>query len=266
MRAAPHVSGNVLSRIAIIGSCITRDLWPILGEAPENLLYVSRTSLPTLFAPTPSGLITPDAPPGDLRPQPYAALVADVRKTALAALVAHRPTHIIFDFIDERFDLISVGGGLVSHTWEMDVSGLLDQPPFASAQTIARASRACDLLWRQGADEMAALLSLTPLRDATVILHETQWATQYRDADAALRPFPADVEILEGRVSSIEAQNARLEAYQTTFARAVPRAVRVRAAEEFCVADVGHRWGLSPFHYVTDYYRDVWRQLRAAGA
>lgn len=265
MRAALHVSGDVLSRIAIIGSCITRDLWPILGEEPENLLYVSRTSLPTLFASAPRGLILPGSPPGDLRTQPYAALVADVRKTALAALVAHRPTHVIFDFIDERFDLISVGGGLVAHTWEMDVSGLLDQPPFAAAQTIARASRACDLLWRHGAEEMAAFLSLTPLRDAIVVLHETRWATHYRDVDAVLRPFPPDIEILEGRSTGIETQNSRLEDYQAAFAGAVPRAVRVRAAQEYCVADVGHRWGLSPFHYVTDYYRDVWRQLRAAG-
>ena len=37
-----------MARVAIIGSCITRDLWPILGEAPADLLYISRTSLPSL--------------------------------------------------------------------------------------------------------------------------------------------------------------------------------------------------------------------------
>src|SRR3990167_6271731 len=109
MRAASRAQGGALSRIAIIGSCITRDLWPILGETPQNLLYVSRTSLATLFAPPPAGIMTADEPPNGLRPQPHAALVADLRKTALAALVAHRPTHIIFDFIDERFDLLIFG-------------------------------------------------------------------------------------------------------------------------------------------------------------
>src|SRR5436190_1965276 len=35
------------SRIAIVGSCITRDLWPIHGGGAEDLLYVSRTGLAT---------------------------------------------------------------------------------------------------------------------------------------------------------------------------------------------------------------------------
>ena len=39
-----------MPKVAIIGSCITRDLWPIRGETAE-LLYVSRTSLPSLMAP-----------------------------------------------------------------------------------------------------------------------------------------------------------------------------------------------------------------------
>ena len=36
----------------MVGSCITRDLWPILGEGVEGVLYVSRTSLPIALQPT----------------------------------------------------------------------------------------------------------------------------------------------------------------------------------------------------------------------
>ena len=39
-----------MSKVAIIGSCITRDLWPIRGDGNENLVYISRTSLPSLFS------------------------------------------------------------------------------------------------------------------------------------------------------------------------------------------------------------------------
>lgn len=101
--------GEALSRIAIVGSCITRDLWPILGEAPPGLLYVSRTSLPSLFSAAAAGTRVQDEPPAGLRRHQHNALVADLKKLALDALLAHRPTHIIFDFIDERFDLIRVG-------------------------------------------------------------------------------------------------------------------------------------------------------------
>lgn len=254
-----------MSRIAIIGSCITRDLWPILGETPQNLLYVSRTSLASLFAPAPAGVTVADEPPNGLRPQPHAALVADLRKTALAALVAHRPTHIVFDFIDERFDLLSVGGGLVSHTWELDVSGYLDQAPFRVAHRIGRGAAACDRLWMQGAAEMTAFLQGTPLRDAKVILHEAQWAQRYLDAAGRIQAFAPTVEVLEGRTADLREQNAVLDRYQAAFAELMPRAERIRAPEALRLADAGHRWGLSPFHYVTDYYRDIWRQLREAG-
>ena len=116
-----------MSRVAIVGSCITRDLWRFSGEliaktAPTPLppmLYVSRTSLPSLFA-TPLAGVRPAArPPGGLRPQPHRALVADLAKTALAELVAFAPTHLIFDFIDERFDLLSAGGTTVTDSWEL---------------------------------------------------------------------------------------------------------------------------------------------------
>jgi len=254
-----------VSRVAIIGSCITRDLWPILGETPVDLLYISRTSLATLFARAPQGVVTQDEPPNGLRPQPHAALVADLRKQALAALVAHRPTHIIFDFIDERFDLLTVGGGRIAHTWELDVSGYLEQPVFRGAHAIKRASPACDLLWDEGAAEMTAFLEATPLRDATVILHEAQWATTYRDAEGAIHAFPPLVDMLEGRATDLAEQNATLDRYQARFAALAPQAVRARAPDTLRLADTGHRWGLSPFHYVTDYYRDIWRQLRAAG-
>lgn len=254
-----------MSRIAIIGSCITRDLWPILGETPRNLLYVSRTSLASLFAPAPAGVTTADQPPNGLRPQPHAALVADLRKTALAALVAHRPTHIVFDFIDDRFDLLSAGGGLAAHTWELDVSGYLDQPAFADGHRIARTTPACERLWVQGAAEMTAFLSATPLREAKIVLHEAQWATRYLDATGEIHAFEPVVDVLEGRMTKLRDQNTMLDRYQAAFAELAPQATRIRAPDDLRVADTGHRWGLSPFHFVTDYYRDIWRQLREVG-
>src|SRR6266481_212201 len=126
-RTVAPAPGFRMSRIAIVGSCITRDLWRFRGgtspSGPADLLYISRTSLPSLFATPVKGFRAAVRPPGGLRPQPHRALVADLSKTALARLVAFRPTHLIFDFIDERFDLLSVDGTLVTDSWELDASG-----------------------------------------------------------------------------------------------------------------------------------------------
>ncbi|CAN5526656.1 hypothetical protein BH10PSE5_BH10PSE5_04960 [soil metagenome] len=251
-------------RVAIIGSCITRDLWPILGEAPADLLYISRTSLPSLFAPPLSGVqVAADPPPGLARHQ-HNAVRADLAKSALAALIAHRPTHVIFDFIDERFDLLAARDTLVTHSWELEVSGYLAQPGLEHARIVARASAECDQLWREACREMAAFLRQTPLAQARIILHESQWAQRFLDREGQVRDFDPEVMIFDGNIARREAHNALLASYQDGFA-ALTGAARVRADASLVMGDVGHRWGLSPFHYVADYYRDIWRQLRELG-
>ena len=125
-----------MSRVAIVGSCISRDVWRFRGDPGPDLLYICRTSLPSLLASPVAGFRTAPTPPGGLKPKPHRALVADITKTALAELVAFRPTHLIFDFIDERFDLVSVGDSLVARSGELEASGYLRQRAFAGARDV----------------------------------------------------------------------------------------------------------------------------------
>jgi hypothetical protein len=256
---------NALSRVAIIGSCITRDLWPILGEATQDLLYVSRTSLPSLFSEPLGEVAIADQPPGPMKRHQHNALAADLTKTALDALIAHAPSHIIFDFIDERFDLLAVNGALATRSWELEASGYLAQAVFGAARDVPRLSGGCDRLWSDAADELAALLAQTPLGEATLILHEAQWADRYLDARGATAAFDPEVEILPGRSARAADHNALLDRYQQGLAARLPGLARVAAPPELRVASVGHRWGLSPFHYVDAYYAEIWRQLRDLG-
>ena len=127
-----------------------------------------------------------------------------------------------------------------------------------------RASSQCDQLWREAALETAAFLSTTPLRDTRIILHESQWARRYLDRAGRMQDFDPDVMIFDGNVGQLDAHNALLRSYQRRFAD-LTGAARVSVDPGLMIADVGHRWGLSPFHYVADYYRDIWSQLRALG-
>lgn len=255
-----------MSGIAVIGSCITRDLWPIVGEAPpQGLFYVSRTSLPSLLSAPPADVSLPaedQTGPGGF---PKRAMTSDLRKTALGELVARRPSHIVFDFIDERADLLQTGGAYVTRTWELCVSGHLEHPALQAGQPIARTAPGCELIWRMALRELAALIGATPLRDAQLILHEAQWATQYRDAEGAVHDFPAEIELFSGSWADIRAHNQVLRAYQQAFLDAFPQATRVGAPATLTVADQSHRWGLSPFHYIREYYEYVLPRLQALG-
>ena len=256
-----------MSRVAIVGSCISRDLWRFRGESDTDpvaeLLYVSRTSLPSLFATPLTGFRPAAKPPGGLKAQPHRALVADLTKTALSALVAFRPTHLIFDFIDERFDLLSVGPALVTDSWELEASGYLDQPAFRGARRIPRLSAACDRLWLDAAAEMAALVRATPLAQAQLILHSARWADRRRTAQGRTAAM-SGVDILPGRAGDLAAHNALLALYEAAFAELMPSMARVEAPDRR-LADDGHLWGLSPFHYVPAYYEAIWDQLAPLG-
>lgn len=246
-----------MSRVAIIGSCISRDLWPRRAEGLANLHYVARTSLPSLFAPPAAGFRPRATPPVALNPFPHRALVADLRKTALADLIAFEPTHLIFDFIDERFDLLESGGSLFLDSWELEASGYLSQRAFRGVRRIDRFSPASDRLWRRGAEQMAAFVRATPLRDASLILHVSRWAERQRDARGVRRPM-ADVELKSGRPADIAQHNHLLAAYEAQFLELMPPMHRVEADR---LADETHQWGLSPFHFTPDYYAAIWRQL-----
>jgi hypothetical protein len=198
-----------------------------------------------------------------LRPQQHRALVADLRKSALAELVAFRPTHLIFDFIDERYDLLSVSGALVVNSWELAASGYLGQSAFQGARVIPRLSAGCERLWLEAAGEFAAFVRATPLAGATLILHSAQWAARQRLKDGRTGPVTG-MQILDGQPADVVAHNALLARYEAAFAELMPPMARV-AAPSLRLADPGHQWGLSPFHYVSDYYREIWGQLGRLG-
>ena len=255
--------GVCMSRVAIIGSCITRDVWRFRGAPVADLHYISRTSLPSLFASPVVGFRSAAKPPGGLKPQPHRALVADVAKTALAGLVAFAPTHVIFDFIDERFDLLATETSLITHSWELDTSGYLSQPALRGTRPVPRLSAAAERLWLQAAGELAALIRATPLRGAKLILHEARWAQDHRGPDGVRVPLQG-VEILPGSPADIGEQNALLTRYEAAFTALMPGLARV-AAPEHRHADKGHEWGLSPFHYERAYYAEIARQLADLG-
>lgn len=250
-------------RIAILGSCITRDLWPVRGAPGRKPAYVSRTSFPSLLSTPVPGFVARAAAPGGLSVHQYASVVAEIRKTALADLVAYRPTHLIVDLIDERFDLLAVGDSLVSLSGDLVQSGHLDEPPLAAGRRVPRLSQACDRLWAEAAGEFAALVRATCLGEARLIFHAARWATHARSATGG-RAAIGNVELVAGQTVEIADYNRLLERQERIVEDLFPPMARVEAGRHR-LADPRHRWGLSPFHYVPEYYAEIGRQFAELG-
>lgn len=254
-----------MAKVAIVGSCITRDLWPLRDQAPKDLLYVSRTSLASLTSSGPVDYDSRAEPPEGLTRYQHQAVETDLRKTGLAQLVAHGPSHIIFDFIDERFDLLRLASGaLVTHSWELSVGGYLTTPALAKAHPVPRLSAACERAWREACVRLKLIQQSTVLREAKLILHSARWA-HLQAGDQGPVPLAGEPQILPGAAADLAAHNALLARYEAWFLQQFPQAVVVSADPAHRLADPAHRWGLSPFHYVDAYYDDIRRGLAEQG-
>jgi len=256
-----------MSRTAIIGTCVTRDIWRELEIPLDEVLYISRTSLASLTSAPIRGVTVPsDPPPIDgIGRHSLRMVAADLEKTALIDLAAFKPTHLIIDLIDERFDLLRQGESIATHTWELACLDLIGKPGLESTQILPRMSDEVDALWRQAVTQIGALLDSPPFADVRVILHHTRWADTYVDRDGQRHDFGDAQGIMPGVPASKAAHNDLLRRYRDLFMQAVPRTRVVQASSRLMVGDAGHIWGLSPFHYVRPYYDDVWRQLRGLG-
>ena len=118
--------------------------------------------------------------------------------------------------------------------------------------TVDRNSKEGRTLWT------ASCQRLTSMFDPgnAVILHRAFWAAEYVSEGQRL-PFSVP------QAEDIARQNAYLEfCYQQVEQCLSPAVVAVEP--ELCVASETHRWGLKPYHYVDEYYWEIWRQIQAA--
>lgn len=254
------------SRVGIIGSCVTRDIWNLEGfteQARETLCFVGRNSIASLFARSGPAFEAPATPHPELSPWELRMVQYDLEKKSVDMLAAFRPTHLIIDLIDERFDLLTKGDVVLTHSWELQLTGMAE----GSLKGLKRVSRPTDearALWRAGVDALAAFVRES-LPQTRVILHDARWALEYLDRTGERRPFDIDGWIFPGVPANIHQHNAILADSIAYLRQAFPAAFLVRAPPELVVGDEAHRWGPSPFHYTDAYYRHVWARLRELG-
>ncbi|RAK57087.1 hypothetical protein DJ018_03775 [Phenylobacterium deserti] len=228
-----------------------------------HLLYLARGSFASLFAPPVPGLAAPETAPADLTPWEFRVIYDDLLKRAAEKLVAFAPTHLVVDFIEERFDLLVGTGTAATYSWELHRAGLRDQPPLDTFTHLSRHAPEAFDLWRSGLEAFVRFLRET-LPNTRLIFHDARWALDYME-DGQRRPFDPDRVIWPGIPANIDDHNQLLERYSQAMRQAAPNAFYVRAPADLTLGDAAHRWGLSPFHYGEAYYRYVWRRLGELG-
>jgi hypothetical protein len=256
--------GGADLRLGVIGSCITRDVWQICGLAlPARFAFVARTSLASMFAPPfPGGMLVNAVGLGDWQVR---MLGFELQKTGWNEIAGAALDAIIVDFIDERFDLVELDGGVINLSGEVEKSGILDLPACARARTIPRLSQEARLHWSRGLDRLAQELEKPSWSSTRIVLHSSRWGTQYRDGEGLVHPYPKSIQILSGNRAFIADHNLLLRDYHAAFLAKIPRAEVIEVDRSLLVADKAHPWGLSPFHFIREYYHEFAGQAAAIG-
>lgn len=246
--------------IGIFGSCVSRDLFEHPALRPLLGPYAARSSVISAVAPP-----VPIRDEAVILPSAWQrrCLLADFHKTHFGQLAAGRPQWVVIDLIDERFDLLRVGGSYVTRSSAFDAAGLGDAAEFEFELVRRMSAEGCDLFQRSVPGFAERILELVPAH--RVVLHRALWCTRYRK-DGEVHGFA------ERKLDLCYRQNAMLNRGYDALAEAFAgRAATIEVDPERHLADAGHRWQLEPFHYDAAYndgaigcLRDIVRAAEAA--
>lgn len=243
-----HLPGlpGVEPRVAILGSCVSRDLVSFLREDNEVAVYIARQSLiSTMGAPVRWDAEVPLASAFQRR-----MVLSDLTSGGLDAVnaVAGDVDILLVDLVDERLGVLPLGEGrFATASLELAQSGLIELLPTAS-QALQVGDRIHVALWRDAADRFLEGLDARLRERLWVVV--APFATRTSD-HGRVPPF---------RSRSTTDWNRRYRRYYAHLARRGVRMVTI--PKEHAIADIDHRWGIGANHYVPGAYQALAAQLQ----
>ena len=241
-------------RIAIWGSCVTRDPLEIRPHAFDPIVYCARTSWVAQAAPRPS--FDPDIGP-DLAGKFGERMVRDdFGRLVVERLSAQPPDLVVFDLIDERFDLVDTGGGAwvtaSDYFSSISSSAALAGAPRDSLLFGSRLER-----FAAAVDVMVPLLTKA-LPGALFVLHGAFFTPIPTDPSVQFYPNAARDAVL---INDVLAALGR--EIQRAFGDRLLTYLPDPAVQQ---ADAAHKWGLAMYHYPPAYCADLLDALEAVAA
>lgn len=249
-------SERPVPKLAIVGSCVSRDLLTHQPEAESHFRlgpYVSRATMISM-ASEPSPALVTLLETESTKSFDDRRFHHDVRKNYFDLLRRSAPDVVVVDLIDERHSTCCFEDGrAITYT---ALSKQFLQKHGWLRRTAVVAPLSDDWGRRQAAatEAVAARLRAT-LPHARFLVHEAKYATHHLSAEGGVVAFDDQ--------SKIERWNAYLdEAYARL--RELLGGERLAVDDGLVRGGGNHLWDLAPFHYDRSYYVDLARRLARA--
>lgn len=229
------------TRVLIVGSCVSRDAFALMESSSLSLFkYIARSSLASATQAVVAGGELLASLSNIASPWQRRMVEFDLTRKLPKILTDDDSFDVVLlDLIDERFALSVLNGTVFTVSNEFRCTGY----PLASATLLAYDHHERMRLWKEGAARFMALA-----RPERVVLNKAFWATHASDGTQ-----------LENQ-ADIQSHNQILARMYRHLEMHYPlRSIRYQ--RELLVADKGHRWGLSPFHYVSGMYAHMIDEL-----
>lgn len=237
-------------RVAILGSCVTRDLFEFQKSTLDKFeicFYMARSSVISWMAPP---CLDPrlgvDAASFEGKRSHW-----DMHKLHWDLLEESRPDIVLIDFIDERIGIIqhqsslmSASGPLLKAFERKEIEHEVKRPWSPDVQRL-----------RQWA--LPAFLERVAGICPNIFVHKAVWAVQYK-ADNAVKDFKG------GEFDRlIELNNSVIDSMLATLEDSATAVEQIGGLEAGLIAGGDHKWAFCPYHYDSIYYKTVAKQLLA---
>lgn len=219
--------------IFVYGSCVSRDAF----EFPHdfNLVsYVARSPLGSSFSQRVSSLQDLDLSPNSSAFQ-RRMVETDLKKLLGPKLAASDFDILLIDLIDERLSLLQSDGGIATRSPELLACGMKDERGKILRSTSEEHYRAFVAGW----DNL-----LKVVHPSRIVVSKAYWAQGVDEFHEATQDANRHLDRLYKHI------------FKSGAVKAIEYPVETLRTDQF------HRWGPSPFHYVSDFYRHTLDSLR----
>ena len=222
-------------KFSILGSCITRD---VFRECSLDILvgnYRARTSIHSIASQVAADTSNLNLPESKFQQK---MVISDFEKHSINTTDCD---YLIIDLIDERFELITNFGSLITLSNELRDNNKLK----SINKYVERGTEEEYRLWRSAVKRFASTINVP------VILHKSRLASKLNKAN----------ENISVDMQYIEKLNQRMRCYEDIIYQEMEIFATIDVDEKLLVSDVEHVWGYSPYHYISEYYQEAKNQL-----
>jgi hypothetical protein len=229
-------------KIAIIGSCVTRDAF---ADGGEVAYYSARASLAARAQPPVA--FSWRRPPQGLNNFELRCVEEDFAKTWLERLPADADL-IVIDLVDERNAIAVTEGSCFTASMPYEQAA-----PFLSHEpVIERLADGSEYFrrWEAGVGRFARAVR-GRCGAARIAVHRALWSPRYRSRAGAVERFGGEA------AAQLVWHNARLERLYAMLADALGGDFTVLEPDAEPLACEASAWGLTPFHYTAEYHQKL---------